>query len=78
MKKKITYTDEPMEVGDAIKDFLPAPENLVPKEEIVKVTISLSKSSIAFFKTQAKKHHTKYQKMIRSVVDGYAHRYEKG
>ena len=78
MKKKIKYTDEPIESIQIVEDFLPAPKDLVPKEEAVKVTISLSKSSIAFFKQQAKKHHTKYQKMIRSVVDGYAHQYSEG
>jgi hypothetical protein len=29
----ITYTDEPMDVGEAIPDFLPAAGELVPKEE---------------------------------------------
>ncbi len=77
MKKKTTYTDEPMEIGAVIEDFLPAPKYLVPKEEVIKVTLALSKSSITFFKKQAKEHHTKYQKMIRSVVDGYAYRYSK-
>ena len=78
MKKKIKYTDEPIEAIRIVEDFLPTPKNLVPKEEVVKVTISLSKSSISFFKEQAKEHHTKYQKMIRSVVDGYAERYSNG
>ena len=31
------------------------------KEDTVKVTISLSKSSVDFFKKEAKKHDTKYQ-----------------
>ena len=66
-----------MEVGDVIKNFLPAPEDLVPREEVVKITLAISKSSISFFKEQAKEHQTKYQKMIRSVVDGYADRYSK-
>ena len=61
-----------------IENFLPSPDKLVLKEEVVKVTIGLSKSSLAFFKKEAKKNHTKYQKMIRSVVDGYARGYSKG
>jgi predicted DNA binding CopG/RHH family protein len=60
-----------------IKDFLPPPEQLILKEDNVKVTISLSKSSIDFFKRQAAKHQISYQKMIRRVVDYYASQYQK-
>ena len=42
MKEKIKYTDEPMENVKVITDFLPSPEELVFKEETVKVTISLT------------------------------------
>ena len=77
MTRKIKYTDEPMGEVKVIKDFLPPPEQLILKEDNVKVTISLSKSSIAFFKGQAVKQHTSYQKMIRRVVDYYASQYQK-
>ena len=77
MTRKIKYTDEPMGEVKVIKDFLPPPEQLILKEDNVKVTISLSKSSIAFFKRQAVKQRTSYQKMIRRVVDYYASRYQK-
>ena len=59
-----------------VKDFLPPPSQLVVKEETAKVTIVLEKSSVDFFKRQAKKNHTKYQKMIRAVLDQYASRYQ--
>ena len=78
MKTKIKYTDKSMGRLKAIDDFLPPPDQLVLKEESVKVTISLSKESIAFFKQEAKKHHTQYQKMIRKVLDLYAAQYQKG
>jgi predicted DNA binding CopG/RHH family protein len=58
-----------------IKDFLPTPDQLVLKEDNVKVTIALRKSSIDFFKKQAKKHKTSYQKMMREVIDWYASHY---
>ena len=77
MKSKIKYTDEPMGKLKIAKDFLPAPDKLVLKEDKVKITISLSKSSIDFFKEQAKKQHTSYQKMIRRVIDYYASQYQK-
>jgi predicted DNA binding CopG/RHH family protein len=60
-----------------VKDFLPSPDQLVLKEDNVKVTISLSKSSINFFKNEAKKHRISYQKMIRRVIDFYASQYQK-
>jgi len=78
MKTKIKYTEEPMGDLKIVKDFLPPPDQLVLREDNVKITISLKKSSIAFFKEEAKKQRTSYQKMIREVVDWYASHYQKG
>jgi len=75
MKKKIKYTDEPMGKVKVVSDFLPTPEELVLKDETVKVTIALSKSSVDFFKNEAKKHNTQYQKMIRRLLDEYTARH---
>ena len=69
--KKIKYTDEPLGELRVVDDFLPSPDQLVFKEDNVKVTITLSKASIDFFKKEAKKHHTHYQKMIRRLLDIY-------
>jgi len=55
-----------------IPDFLPSPKDLVLKEEKVKVTLSLSRTSLDFFKQQAKQHNAPYQKMIRNLLDIYA------
>lgn len=71
MKTKTKYTDEPIGPLKVVPDFLPAPEDLVFKEDTVKVTIALSKESIDFFKHEAEKHHTQYQKMIRRLLDIY-------
>ena len=71
MSAKIKYTDEPIGPLIVAPDFLPAPEELAFKEDTVKVTIALSKESVEFFKREAKKHHTQYQKMIRSLLDVY-------
>jgi predicted DNA binding CopG/RHH family protein len=71
MKGKIKYTDEPIGKVRVVEDFLPSPEELVLKDETVKITIALSKASIDFFKTEAKKHNTQYQKMIRRLLDEY-------
>ena len=45
MKKKIVYTDEPMGDVEVVADFLPSPAELTFKEDGVKVTLTLSKSS---------------------------------
>lgn len=45
-----------------IKDSLPPPEKLVMPEDTIKVTLLLSKSSVRFFKRQAARHRTKYQR----------------
>ena len=70
-REKINYTDEPLGEIRIVDDFLPSPENLAFKESNVKVTITLSKTSVDFFKKEAKKHHTQYQKMIRRLLDVY-------
>jgi len=57
-----------------IADFLPAPSDLVPREDNVKVTLSLSRRSLDFFKREAKKRRVPYQRMIRALVDTYAER----
>ncbi len=75
MKKKTKYTDEIMELK-VIDDFLPPPDQLILKDENVKVTISLSKQSVEFFKKHAKKRHFQYQKMIRNVLDRYVAKYQ--
>lgn len=71
MKNKIKYTNEPMGDLRVVRDFLPSPAELAFKEEKVKVTISLSRASLDFFKHEADRHHTAYQKMIRNLLDVY-------
>lgn len=76
-KRKIKYTDEPLGKLRVVDDFLPPPEELVFKEENIKITMSLSKSSVEFFKKEAKKHHTYYQAMIRRLLDLYVSQHQK-
>jgi len=72
MSAKIKYTNEPLGRIKIIRDFLPLPEDLVFRDEGVKVTIALSKRSVQFFKDEARKHNTQYQRMIRRLLDAYA------
>lgn len=78
MKTKIKYSDGPIGDVNVIRDTLPPPEELAFKEEQVKITIGLSKSSVDFFKKEAGRHHTQYQKMIRRLLDVYAAQHRHG
>jgi hypothetical protein len=77
MKRTTKYTDEALGRLEIVRDFLPPPEQLVLKEDGIKVTLSLSKRSVAFFKARAARSKVPYQKMIRSLVDSYAAQYEE-
>lgn len=71
MSAKIKYTDEPLGKTEVVQDFLPSPAELAFREEGVKVTLALSKKSLEFFKSEAEKHQTQYQRMIRRLLDAY-------
>lgn len=83
MKNDDLYADAPNEIEDAlvnakvIKDFIPAPDQLIAKEETKKITIILSKRSIDFFKNAARENHIPYQQLIRKVLDNYSEHYAK-
>jgi predicted DNA binding CopG/RHH family protein len=82
MKKKTIYTKAPKNVSEALSkgeiaaDFLPPPYELVKKEPKTKITITLNRGSIDFFKKHAKKNNVKYQTMINEVLDKYVQKYK--
>jgi hypothetical protein len=76
MKRSAKYTNEPLGKLQVVDDFLPPPDQLVLREDGVKVTLSLSKRSVDFFKAQAARSKVPYQEMIRILVDSYASKYE--
>ena len=51
--------------------FLPRPDQLIFKEDGVKVTITLSSRSVQFFKDEAARRGVQYQRMIRRLLDAY-------
>ncbi len=73
-KKANNYTDEPVLLGKRVDDFLPRPEDLVYRPKGVKVTITLSEESVEYFKDEAERLHTPYQRMIRNLIDEYVRR----
>jgi predicted DNA binding CopG/RHH family protein len=76
MNKKIKYSKGEIEEVEVVNDFLPTPKDLVLQNDSVKVTISLSKDSVNFFKFQASKYHTPYQRMIKVLLDEYVNHYK--
>jgi hypothetical protein len=71
----IRYTDDAGEmdsIGPRVADTLPPPDQLVLPDDGVKVTLTLSRQSVEFFKQVARKNHVPYQLMIRSLIDEYA------
>jgi hypothetical protein len=75
MKKRIRYSDEPIGPVEIVPDFLPSPEELAREDDGVKVTLSLSRRSVEFFKAEALRQNCSYQRMIRRLLDSYAARY---
>jgi predicted DNA binding CopG/RHH family protein len=76
MKRKVTYKNERLGKIEVVSDFLPPPDQLVLRDDGVKITISLSKRSVKFFKQHAARSKVPYQKMIRSLLDGYVKHHE--
>jgi len=77
-KRTVKYTAGDIGRVRVIEDFLPAPAELVPREDNVKVTLSLSRRSLDFFRREARKRRVPYQRMIRALVDTYAERQAGG
>ena len=82
MKKQIKYSNAPKKMSEiiinaeTINDFLPAPDKLIFKEINDKITLSLTRSSIKFFKEKSAELGIPYQSMIKRVVDIYARKYQ--
>ena len=74
--RTVKYTAGEIGRVRVVEDFLPSPDALVPREENVKVTLSLSRRSVDFFKRAAKQRRVPYQRMIRALVDAYAEKQE--
>ena len=72
--RSVKYTAGEIGRVRIIEDFLPRPDELVPPEDNVKVTLSLSRRSLDFFKREARKRRVPYQRMIRALLDTYTER----
>ena len=72
-KQTVKYSDENIGKIKIIKDFLPKPEDLVLQDQTIKVTLSLSKSSIIFLYVQPINAQRDYKPALgaKNVYDLY-------
>lgn len=71
--KRVKDSNEPQGKLLKIADFLPPPSELLPKN--IKITLTLDKRTVDFFKAQARNNNEKYQRMMREVLRGYANKH---
>ncbi len=74
-KDKSKDSNAPQGKLTSIPDFLPSPDQLMPSDETIKITIALDSKTLKFFKDYANKSGQKYQRLIREVLKGYARKY---
>jgi hypothetical protein len=73
MSSKTDYTDEPLQIGERVEDFLPPPSKLVKRQKTVTVTLELAQESVDFFTQLAQKENMEdYEYILQSFIDAYA------
>ena len=60
-----------------LPDWFPSPAELARRMRHAKITIHLDDGTVVFFKREAKKYKTSYQKMIREVLRKYKDRMDR-
>ncbi len=77
MRKAKVDPDQPIGKLTRVENFLPPPEELLPKKDLVKITLELDKGTVEFFKGAAEKNGNRYQRLIRTVLKSYSERYKE-
>ncbi len=70
MKKKMEYSDEPMEIGEVV-NILPSPSRLAEMARTERATLTLTKSTLDYFRGVAKEEKVPYNVLIRNALDEY-------
>ena len=74
-------TGDPHILGESIdfesltvlpRDFLPSPEELAGKSPQTKITLAVDDAALAYFKGEARRLGTSYQRMMRNLLATYA------
>ena len=73
-QETIIYTDEALEFGEEIQDFLPCAEELAKAPKKVTVTLSLDIETLALLKQIAKKRNVSYHELMEKLLQSYADR----
>jgi hypothetical protein len=73
MKNTINYSDEPMQIG-AVVDILPSPAQLAAMARTERATLTLTKTTLDYFRAAAKKEDVSYNVLIRNALDEYVRR----
>ena len=58
--------------ADELAMGLPSPDELADNAPRTKITLTVDDDALAFFKEEAKRQKTSYQRMIRNLVSAYA------
>lgn len=74
-EKTVRYTKGEIGRVRIVEDFLPSPDDLAASDDNVKVTLSLTRRSVRYFKHEAERRRVPYQRMIRALVDVFAERH---
>ena len=61
-------------IDRAVKN-MPNPIGLLPQEKKILISVYLNESTVRFFKKEANRHHSKYQRMMRAVLERYKEAY---
>lgn len=71
MKRRTASADEPQGRLRAVRDDLPPPQALVPHEDSVPVTISLSREAAEFYRVEAAKAGLPVHRFLRRMLESW-------
>jgi hypothetical protein len=71
MKRRTVSADEPQGRLRAVKDDLPPPRELVPHENSIPVTVSLSREAAEFYRLEAAKAGLPIHRFIRRMLESW-------
>lgn len=70
-KNKVKLGGKTTTKVNSFQSRMPSLDKLAQKEDSIKVTLSLTKASVEYFKNEAAKREVCYQVMIRNLIDEY-------
>lgn len=72
MKRRTALSAEPRGRLRLLPDTLPHPRELVPREDSVQVTCSLSREAAEYFRVEAAQMKQPVHRLLRRVLEAYA------